>query len=93
VLEGELTFYIDGQIVKASTGESAFIPRGLPHCFENCSARVARVLVMFTPGHIEGFFDYGLPVDNARPSDARLAERLRDFAPKFGLELIGPSPL
>jgi mannose-6-phosphate isomerase-like protein (cupin superfamily) len=93
VLEGEITFYIDGRIVKASVGESAFVLRGLPHCFKNCSTRLARLLVLFTPGHIEGFFDYGLPVDNARPSDAYLVQRIADLGPKFNLTLLGPSPL
>lgn len=75
-------------------GETAFIPRGTPHCFKNCSDRTARVLVMFTPGGIEGFFDYGEPMpDGSVPSDAWLIERIGALAPHYGLELLGPSPL
>lgn len=93
VTEGEMTFYIDGQVITRSAGESAFVPRGAAHCFKNRSNRIARVLITFTPGNIEGFFDYGLPVDGAVPTEEHLQNRLVELAPKFGLEVLGPSPL
>jgi mannose-6-phosphate isomerase-like protein (cupin superfamily) len=93
VLEGEVTFHIDGRIITAKRGESVFVPRSLVHCFKNCSTREARVLVLFTPGNIEGFFDYGLPVNGAVPSDEHLIKRITELGPKFGLTLMGPSPL
>ena len=93
VLEGEFTFYIGGCVTTVTAGGSAFAPRGVPHCFKNCSARDARMLVLFTPGQVEGFFDYGLPVNGQRPSDDRLIERILDLAPRFGIEVLGPSPL
>jgi quercetin dioxygenase-like cupin family protein len=93
VLDGEFTFYIDGAVTTVAAGGSAFAPHGVPHCFKNCSTRDARMLIVFTPGQIEGFFDYGLPVDGQRPSDDRLIERILDMAPRFGIEVLGPSPL
>lgn len=93
VLEGEMSFYIDGQVIVRKTGESAFVPRGAAHCFKNCSTRESRVLVLFTPGNIEGFFDYGLPIDGRVPSDEKLIERLGELGPKYNLTLLGPSPL
>ena len=93
VLDGEFTFYIDGCVSAVMAGGSAFVPRGVPHCFKNCSARDARMLVLFTPGQVEGFFDYGLPVNGQRPSDSHLIERILDMAPRFGIEVLGPSPL
>ena len=54
---------------------------------------MARVLVVFTPGDIEGFFDYGLPVNNARPSDDDLMQRIGELGSRFNLEVLGPSPL
>ena len=96
VLEGEITFFIDGNVRTVGAGGSAFVPRGLPHSFKNCSERVARVLVVFTPGSIEGFFNYGLPVGpggNERPSDEHLMNRIAELGPRFGLELLGASPL
>jgi uncharacterized cupin superfamily protein len=93
VLDGEFTFYIDGCVTTVTAGGSAFVPHGMPHCFKNCTTRDARMLIVFTPGQIEGFFDYGLPVDGQRPSDDRLIERILELAPRFGIEVLGPSPL
>ena len=93
VLKGEMTFYIDGKTIVAKEGESAFVPRGAAHCFKNRSTREARALVLFTPGNIEGFFDYGLPVNGAASSDEHLIQRLRELGPRYGLEFLGPSPL
>jgi len=93
VIDGEITFYIDGQVTVARAGESAFVPRGTAHCFKNRSSRVARVMVLFTPGNIEGFFDFGLPVDGWVPTEEQLLNRLADYGSRYGLELLGPSPL
>jgi mannose-6-phosphate isomerase-like protein (cupin superfamily) len=93
VLDGEVSFWIDSRITVASIGQATFVPGHARHCFKNRSNRTARVLVMFTPGDIEKFFDYGLPIDGMAPSDDVLIERIGRLGPKFGLELLGPSPL
>src|SRR6185503_542343 len=69
VLEGEMTFYVGGRRIKATEGQTAFVPRGVPHCFKNCSKRESRVLVLFTPGNIEGFFEYGNLPAGVTPTD------------------------
>jgi quercetin dioxygenase-like cupin family protein len=93
VLEGEMTFSIGGRVIRGSEGETAFVPRGTPHCFKNCSERETRVLVLFTPGHIEGFFEYGRSTTGRPPSNRVLLERLTALGPAYGLEVLGPSPL
>jgi quercetin dioxygenase-like cupin family protein len=50
VLEGQITFWLDGQVIKRSAGGTAFVPRGMPHCFKNCSDR-ARVDLVHARGH------------------------------------------
>lgn len=94
VLEGEITFWLDGQVIRRSAGGAAFVPRGMPHCFKNCSNKPARMLTLFTPGDIEGFFAYGEPLANgSTPPDEVLMERIAGLGPKYGVELLGPSPL
>lgn len=94
VIEGEITFYVNGDVFTRGPGGTAFIPRGVPHCFKNRSDTPARVLVLFTPGDIEGFFEFGVPLANGTaPPEQALRERLAALAPRFGLELMGPSPL
>lgn len=95
VTEGEFTFSIDGKITKAKAGESAFVPRGKVHCFKNCTNQDARMLALFTPGNIEGYFDFGLPLeDGSIPSEACLIERMNAIGPKFNVKQVeGTSPL
>ena len=93
VLEGEFTFTIGGCVTKAGPGGSAVAPRGVAHCFKNCSDDRARMLIAFTPGGIEGFFDYGMPMNGTAPSDEYLIKRIVELGPQFGVTLLGPSPL
>ena len=93
VLEGEMRFYVGGKVTRAIEGQTAFVPRRVPHCFKNCSKRESRLLVMFTPGNIEGFFEYGNLPAGAIPTDELLLARLNALAPQYGLEVLGPSPL
>jgi hypothetical protein len=60
---------------------------------ESVSRRAARVLVLFTPGNIEGFFDYGESKNGSAPSEAKLMEGTVLLGPKYWLEVLGPSPL
>lgn len=93
VLDGEISFYVGGQVTHGGPGQSAFVPRGVPHCFKNTSSREARVLILFTPGNIEGFFDFGKSQDGTAPTNDQLLERLADYGSRYGLEVLGPSPL
>src|SRR5262245_11407854 len=93
VLEGEMMFHVGGKVFCATEGQTAFVPRGVPHCFRNCSKRASRVLVMFTPGGIEGFFEFGNLPSGTTPTDELVLARFNGLAPQYGLEVIGESPL
>ena len=94
VTEGEITFFIDGKITKVKAGESAFALRGKVHCYKNCTDQDARMLAIFTPGKIEGYFDFGLSMeDGSIPSEACIIERFNAMGPKFNvIQVEGPSP-
>ncbi len=57
VLEGEMTFLIDGRTSTAPAGSFVFVPRGILHTFWNESAAPARQLTVFTPAGIEEYFE------------------------------------
>ena len=57
VLEGEMTFLIDGRTSTAPAGSFIFIPRGILHTFWNESAAPAKQLTVFTPAGIEAYFE------------------------------------
>jgi quercetin dioxygenase-like cupin family protein len=57
VLEGELTFHLDGELFTRRAGEVAFAPRGVPHTYANLSDASARALLVCTPAGFERYFD------------------------------------
>jgi quercetin dioxygenase-like cupin family protein len=57
VLEGEMTFLVDGRTHAAPAGSFVFVPRGVLHTFWNESAAPARNLTAFTPAGIEDYFE------------------------------------
>jgi mannose-6-phosphate isomerase-like protein (cupin superfamily) len=56
VLEGELTFYLGGDLVTVGAGEMAFAPGGEPHTFTNRGPAAARYLLICTPAGFEREF-------------------------------------
>ncbi len=57
VLSGELRVQLGDEVQEAPTGSCVFIPRGLPHRFQNVGDDEARLLGVYTPGGIEEFFE------------------------------------
>jgi quercetin dioxygenase-like cupin family protein len=57
VLEGEMTFLIDGRTHTAPAGSFVFVPRGILHTFWNASDAPARQLTVFAPAGIEDYFE------------------------------------
>ena len=57
VLEGEMTFLIDGRTSSAPAGLFVFVPRGILHTFWNESAAPAKQLTVFIPSGIEAYFE------------------------------------
>jgi len=56
VLEGEITFTIDGERVVATAGMFANMPVGTPHSFKNESNKPATMLVSVAPAGLEKMF-------------------------------------
>ena len=76
VLEGEISFWLDSHVIHLTPGGTAFVPHGMPHCFKNCSDERARVLILFTPGDIQGSFDNcrALANGSASPDDVLMEQ-------------------
>lgn len=95
VLEGEITFTVDGKTVIGTPGTFVQIPRGTPHAFKNQSSAPARMLVHCAPAGFERFmaaFAVELPSPDAPPlppSPAEIETLLR-VAPDFGIVMLPP---
>jgi quercetin dioxygenase-like cupin family protein len=86
VLEGRLLVWCDGRTYEAGPGDTAALPRGLPHAFKVISATPARMLMTVVPGGFEHFF--------AAVAGLRLPEEMTaliDVSHGYGLEYVGPA--
>jgi len=97
VLEGEITFTINGERFVAMAGMFANMPVGTPHSFKNESDKPARMLISVAPAGLEKmFFEVGvlLPEGSttALPPTKEEIEKLLAVAPNYGIEIKLPQP-
>ena len=95
ILEGEITFTIDGKPLIATAGMFANMPVGTPHSFKNESSRPAKLLISVAPAGLEKmFFEFGVPVPQgattAPPPSKEEIEKLLVVAPSYGIEIRLP---
>lgn len=86
VIEGQLRFGLDDRLAIAPAGSFVFVPRGIRHCFQNIGEGPARILVLFTPSGMEGFFDRFAVL----PEDANVPAAFRDIGREVGMDVVGP---
>ncbi len=94
VTEGELTFWVGGEVIDAPAGSFVYGPRGIPHTFTVTSPK-ARFLLVVEPAGFEGFMralaepaqTRTLPPATIRPPDS---ERMMAIAAEYGIEIVGP---
>jgi quercetin dioxygenase-like cupin family protein len=94
VTEGEVTFWVGGEIVKAPAGGFVYGPRDIPHTFEVTSEE-ARFLLVTEPAGFEGFVravaepaqSLTIPPPPSEPPDIAA---LTAVAAEYGVEITGP---
>lgn len=96
VLEGEITFTVDGRKVVAAAGSFLQAPRNLPHAFKNAGSGPARMLFLAVPAGFEKFiaeFAQPVPAFDSAPLPVTEAEiqKLLAVAPNYGIEILPPA--
>jgi quercetin dioxygenase-like cupin family protein len=94
VLEGELTFWVGGEVIEAAAGTFVYGPRGVPHTFIVSSER-ARFLLVAEPAGFEALVratavpaeQLTIPPAAAEPPDVAA---LAVAAAAAGIEIVGP---
>ena len=95
VLEGEMTFSVGGQTIKATPGTMVCLPRDVPHSFVIDSER-GRALILLTPAGLEGLFkEFSVPAPTMTlPPQAEVPyseiQRMIEVSPRYGLEYVLP---
>jgi quercetin dioxygenase-like cupin family protein len=94
VIEGQLTFWVGGQVIEAPAGSFVYGPRGIPHTFVVTSDE-ALYLFVTQPAGFENFYRaIGEPATSLTipppPSEPPDPSRLAAVAAEFGIEVIGP---
>jgi len=95
ILEGEITFTIDGKPLVATAGMFANMPVGTPHSFKNESVKPARMLISVAPAGLEKmFFEVGVTLaegaTTALPPTKEEIEKLLKLAPNYGVQILLP---
>jgi len=94
VSEGELTFWVGGQVINAPAGSFVYGPRDVPHTFLVISTE-ARFLLVTEPAGFENFMralsepaqSLTIPPSATEPPDFG---RLAAVAAEYGIEILGP---
>jgi hypothetical protein len=86
VLEGDITFYLEGTVCRASAGDCVFLPRGGEHCYRVVS-EMACLLTVYIPAGLEHYVAETRDLNAAANVDI---ERLVTIAARYGVEITGP---
>jgi mannose-6-phosphate isomerase-like protein (cupin superfamily) len=83
VLEGTITFLVDGESLAGGPGEFLLVPRGAAHTFGNTSDGPARLLVLHAPA-MDAYFEelHQLWASQTPPSPSTEQELMR----RYGME-------
>lgn len=94
VTEGELIFWVGGQVIDAPPGSFVYGPRDIPHTFDVVSDE-ARFLLVTEPAGFEAFMraasepapSLTIPPPPTEPPDL---EGMTALAAEHGIEILGP---
>lgn len=89
ILDGEVTFYAEGNITVATKGTYLNVPKGVRHRFRNNSEENARMLVFFAPAGIEDMFEeMGANEESYSKNPNGLFYALNEVGTRFGVEFF-----
>lgn len=90
VLEGRLTVRVGPRRIEADAGSFVVIPRGVVHQPSNPGSVPVRVLLVFSPGGMDRFFEDAaegrIPLQGPPPMDPEVRERLEAFMDRYDCE-------
>ena len=82
VLEGTLDIAFGDRRWNAPAGSNVTVKKGVPHAWCNPTDTSLRIVVVFSPGQIDGLFKEAAGVSDV--------DRITAIASRYGTQLIGP---
>ena len=92
VLEGEISFTVDGKEIIAKSGTFVNVPPNIIHSFKNKTNVLAKMLIILAPGGLENLFvEVGDEVSDATIQPSAMSEdKMKKFASllsDYGVEI------
>jgi mannose-6-phosphate isomerase-like protein (cupin superfamily) len=93
ISEGSISFTMNGETRVIRAGQSAFVPRGTAHTYTNPNEAAARMIAVYTPAGMEGWFrEVCAPVTDPAasppPVTPELIGRMLEAGPRHNIEWI-----
>lgn len=86
VLEGRVSFLVDGKWTETTPGATVFAPRKSVHTFKNVGDRPSKLLVQITPSGFENFFA-AAAIEFAKPGGPDMS-RAAMIASEHGIKFV-----
>jgi mannose-6-phosphate isomerase-like protein (cupin superfamily) len=86
VVEGEYEFLVDGEWVKAGSGDAFYRGRGTVHTFRNCGQTTGKVLIFVEPGGFQSYLEKISPL--SVPADLG---KIIEVSNRYGITFPGIS--
>ena len=91
--DGRIKFSADGETRSLSSGETIFVPRGTAHAYTNDGTSAARMIAVYSPAGMEGWFrEVYQPVKDPSepppPITPEMLEGMRVAGPRYNVEWI-----
>ena len=86
-LEGTFRMRLEDDVHEAPAGTFVFVPKDVPHTWQNSGDAIGRLLAIFAPASVgmEAFFQ-GFAATTSAPA----ADAFAELAPEAGMRLLGP---
>jgi glyoxylate utilization-related uncharacterized protein len=93
VIEGSISFTMGDVTRPIGPGDWAFVPRGTKHTYVNTSETDARMIAVYTPSGMEGWFrEVCTPVTDESasppPVTPELIDRMLAAGPRYNIEWV-----
>jgi quercetin dioxygenase-like cupin family protein len=91
ITDGSIMFTTDDETRVVSAGRSVFVPRGTRHFYRNDEASPARMIAVYSPPGMEGWFrevctPVADPSDTPPPVTEELIQRMLEAGPRYNVE-------